>query len=190
MEFYDDFSSGLRSSEWGAWGQPRPYVDSNAKLHIPFDPTLTKGTAGATWQHPFTFGTFTMRVRRTVGNFKICPLLWPDAPVWPPEVDIAEGPDHLNPHQTVHYGLGPDDNQMIHRSYALAAPGLSAWTVLKTIWSPDVVSFLVNGSIKSEIKSTHDPDIPMKMHLQVGHSSLPGEEAGQLLVDWVSLSTD
>lgn len=184
--FRDDFTNGLNPAEWGTWGQPRPYVDANGRLQIPFDPVLTNGTAGATWQHPFTYGTFTMKMRRTIGNFKICPLLWPDAPVWPPEVDIAEGPDHLNPTQTVHYGTRLE-NFMHHAKYTLPDPGLSGFHILKTVWAPDNVDFYVDGDLKSSIASQDDPDIPMKPHLQVGHSNLTPEQPGRMVVEWVTL---
>lgn len=161
-----------------SWGYHKPYI-SGGTLTIPFVAGHTRN-AGIVVGPAFTYGRIEIVMRADATNFKICPNLWP-ASGSGYEYDIAEGRYRTAPTQTLHYG-----GSMIHRSLQLSGSGLSSWTTIVVTWSRGHIATYING-VASVIDDSHVPNIPMKLHLQVGQPHGGSEQSGVMQVRSVKI---
>lgn len=182
MQLDEDFKT-WDTERWAQWGAPGPYL-SKGHLHIPFEPMFTARTSGIVLRQPFTYGTVEARLRATVGNFRICALLWPDAGGTPPEIDFCEiGADdrhRTHPTQT----LWHDDGSASHSEYAAT---MTDFQRVGVVWGSGAVAFTLNGATMS--RWTWWPIVPMKLAFQVGipFDDRVKRQSGELILDTVTI---
>ena len=111
-----------------------------------------------------TYGKYEARVKVERGQgVRAVALLWPSAPVWPPEVDFFEidDPARETNQLTLHY---PPNNQMIHAS---VQSHFCKWHTVGVEWTPTALNYTLDGRVVSTMNA-HIPNIPMWMGLQSG----------------------
>jgi hypothetical protein len=97
---------------------------------------------------PRTYGAFFVRSKAVGVGPDDVELLWPKAPVWPPEVDFNESPAYPQSSTwTVHYAPG---NETVERT---ANVDLWQWHTWGVIWTPTSLTFLVDGYIWGRVTS-------------------------------------
>lgn len=183
VSLHEDFSQ-LDPEVWGAWGEPGPYL-AKGRVHIPFDPVLTTRTSGIAMRQAFLYRSVNAKLRATVGNFRVCALLWPEEGGSPPEIDFCEmGADQrhrTDPTQTVWH----DDRTADHSAYG--AP-MTDFQWVGVIWSRAGVVFTLNGT--PILTRTWSPSVPMKLAFQVGIPFDPRvrRQPGELIVAEVTVA--
>ena len=188
--YFNDFTSGL-GPEWNVCCPSGDFAAANTSLANGILDLKVDKVSGA-WKGalvilktPFTYGEVQIRARVDAGTgSRVADLLWPASGQWPPEIDfheIASG-DRQLVLNTLHY---PPGNQMIHTLYAADA---TAWHVFGVRWSPGLIEYTLDGKVEATVRSTHVPDEPMTLHLQVAvaENQTP-DHVVHLQVDWVSL---
>ena len=132
------------------------------------------------------YGAYFVRSRATGPGPDENELLWPVAPVWPPEVDMNEM--GFNPHSTswtVHYGHG---NTFVQTTRTF---DMERWHTWGLIWTPTSLTFTMDG--KSWGRLTNTAEIPhQKMMFDVQQQiwcsprlACPTHPAS-LQIDWVA----
>lgn len=87
-----------------------------------------------------TYGAYFIRSRVTGPGPDQNEMLWPAAPVWPPEVDINEmGNSTSSTSWTVHYGRGSAFVQTTRRF------NMERWHTWGVIWTPHSMIFTIDG---------------------------------------------
>jgi hypothetical protein len=109
-----------------------------------------------------TYGAFFVRSRMTGAGPTGVELLWPDANVWPPEIDFNEtlgGTSSTT--ATVHY---TSSNEIIHQVMNI---DMTQWHTWGVIWTPTSITYTVDGQVwGSETNAASIPNIPMHLSLQ------------------------
>jgi beta-glucanase (GH16 family) len=180
--FFDDFSHGLRSSQWGTysgqpggdpggWWSPSHAVVAHGVLNLETyrDPRYGGRwvSAGVSSAHALkqTYGKYEVRVRADRGKgVAFVTLLWPVGNVWPPEIDFAESGgetsvrDHVT--ATLHYR---SDNSQIQRTLPV---DLTQWHTVGVEWLPGKLIYTIDGRRWAVVRSGAVPDQPMELDLQ------------------------
>jgi beta-glucanase (GH16 family) len=135
-----------------------------------------------------TYGAYFVRSRVTGPGPDENELLWPVAPVWPPEVDLNEmGGPATSTSWTVHYGTGYAQIQGT-RSF-----NMLRWHTWGVIWTPRSLTFTIDGHPWGRITNVGQiPHQAMTLDIQqetyCGHAvvnACPTHPVA-LQVDWVA----
>ena len=132
------------------------------------------------------YGAWFVRSRATSAGATAVELLWPNANVWPPEVDFNEtGGSATGTSATVHFGAGNSQDQR-----GLTIDTL-AWHTWGVIWTPSSITYTVDGRVWGTItKAAEIPSIVMHLSLQEQTFCASGwacpSAPQQLNVDWVA----
>jgi beta-glucanase (GH16 family) len=183
--FADDFNgTTLNTSNWypysgqpggdpAGWWDPshvvvdnclltlKGYKDSAAKPGV-----FVTGGIGMTGTHAQTYGKYLVRMRVDRGNgISVIALLWPQANIWPPEIDFYEdGGNRASMSATLHCGSDGNDNCQVERN--LTAYDFSQWHTLGVEWTADKLVYTIDGTTWATVTSSKVPSIPMVLDLQ------------------------
>lgn len=206
QSYVQDFAGSSLPSGWPTFsGQPggdpgalwaaSHVVVSNGMLQLNAweDPAYgNKWVAGGTCYcgHSQTYGAFFIRSRVTGAGPTEVNLLWPAAPVWPPEIDFNEtNGDTTETSATVHF---TSSNQQDQRD--LTDIDMTQWHTWGVIWSPSEIVYTVDGRVWGTITKTNEiPNIPMTLDITQqtwcasGWACPTQPESTQ--VDWVAIYT-
>jgi beta-glucanase (GH16 family) len=212
--FADDFSgTTLNASNWGPYsGQPggdtagwwspshvvvdncmltlKGYKDAAAKPEV-----FVTGGVGMRGTHAQTYGKYLVRMRADKGDgISAIALLWPQADVWPPEVNFVEdgGGNRASTTATLHCGPNGIDNCKIQKT--LTGYDFSQWHTLGVEWTAGKLVYTIDGTTWATVTDAGVPSIPMVLDLQSQSlecsqwntcldSSTPAEVDMQ--IDWV-----
>jgi beta-glucanase (GH16 family) len=136
-----------------------------------------------------TYGAWFVRSRVTSAGATAVELLWPDANVWPPEVDFNENNGSASgTTSTLHFGASNSED---HRSMAI---DMTAWHTWGVVWTPSSITYTVDGRVWATI--TNAAEIPtISMHLSLQEQTFCASNWAcpsapqQLNVDWVAQYT-
>ncbi len=108
------------------------------------------------------YGAYFVRSRMTGPGPTGVELLWPDAPVWPPEIDFNETYGTTSSTSaTVHY---TSSNTQIPRSLNI---DMTQWHTWGVIWTANSIIYTVDGSVWGSVTTPSAiPDTPMHISLQ------------------------
>ncbi|MGA7834966.1 MAG: glycoside hydrolase family 16 protein [Acidimicrobiales bacterium] len=108
------------------------------------------------------YGAWFVRSRLTGAGPTGVELLWPDANVWPPEVDFNETNGSVSATTaTVHYS---SSNTQIGRSTGI---DMTQWHTWGVIWTSSEIIYTVDGTVWGTVTNTASiPTIPMHLSLQ------------------------
>ena len=108
------------------------------------------------------YGAWFVRSRLTGPGPTGVELLWPDASVWPPEIDFNEtfgGTSSTS--ATVHYDAA---NSQIAKSLNI---DMTQWHTWGVVWTPSWITYTVDGNVWATVTSSSSiPTIPMHLSLQ------------------------
>jgi hypothetical protein len=133
-----------------------------------------------------TYGAYFVRSRVTGPGPDQNEMLWPDANVWPPEVDFNEmGYPTTSTSWTVHFGHGSSFVQ------ETGAFDMEKWHTFGVIWTPTSMTFTMDGHTWGSITNVHViPHIKMSLDIQQQVWCQPDyacpTRASALEVDWVA----
>jgi len=111
-----------------------------------------------------TYGAYFVRSRMTGPGPTNVALLWPDANVWPPEIDFNETYGSTTATSaTVHWGAGNSQYPV-----RLSAIDMTRWHTWGVIWTPTSITYTVDGQVWATVSnsSAQIPNIPMHLSLQ------------------------
>jgi len=111
-----------------------------------------------------TYGAYFVRSRITGPGPTNVELLWPDANVWPPEIDFNETYGLTNATSaTVHWGASNSQYPV-----SLSSIDMTHWHTWGVIWTSTSITYTVDGQVWSRVSnsSAQIPDIPMHLSLQ------------------------
>jgi hypothetical protein len=156
------------------------YQDPNFNNEWVTGGTSLTGIAGQ------TYGAYFVRSRETAAGDDDDELLWPDANVWPPEIDFNET-----------YGTSTGSNATVHFNAAnnqdarTVTIDMTQWHTWGVIWSPTSIIYTVDGNVWGTVTKTAEiPTIPMHISLQSQTFCSAGWACptvnNSLLVDWVA----
>jgi len=135
--------------------------------------------------HPMLYGAFFVRSRLTGYGPNTAELLWPKAPVWPPEIDFNENLSHLSlTTGTLHWPPGNNTNfQILHIN-------MLRWHTWGVVWTPTSITYTVDGHPWHVATQTGTiPTIAMDVNLEQRTMCAVGRDCptdpSALLVDWV-----
>jgi len=135
--------------------------------------------------HPMLDGAFFVRSRLTGFGPNTAELLWPDSPVWPPEVDFNENLSHLNlTTGTLHWPPGDNAN------YQILHINMLKWHTWGVVWTPTSITYTVDGRPWHVVKEPGTiPTISMDLNLEQRTMCSLGRDCptapSALVVDWV-----
>jgi hypothetical protein len=135
-----------------------------------------------------TYGAYFVRSRVTGPGDDDAEILWPDADVWPPEIDFNEtGGPTTSTSATIHWGPNGQNNQ----EQRFATIDMTQWHTWGIIWTPTSVTYTVDGAVWGTITTASEiPNIPMHITLQsqtfcsAGWACPSSDQS--MLVDWVT----
>ncbi|HET8852950.1 MAG TPA: glycoside hydrolase family 16 protein, partial [Ktedonobacteraceae bacterium] len=210
--FADDFNgTTLNTSNWGTysgqpggdpagWFDPSHVIVSGGLLTLKGykDAAAKPGvfvTGGISMSHAQTYGKYLVRMRVDKGDgISAVALLWPQAKVWPPEVDFFEdgGGHRRGTSATLHCGPNGNDNCRVQKD--LSGYDFSQWHTLGVEWTAGKLAYTIDGTTWATVTNSRVPSIPMTLDLQSQSlecsqyttcldSSTPAEVDMQ--VDWV-----
>ena len=184
--FADDFTgTKLNTSNWYAyagqpggdpagWWAPSHVVVSNCVLTLKgYHDAAAKpgvfvtGGIGMTDPHAQTYGTYLVRMRADKGDgISAIALLWPQANVWPPEVDFYEdgGGGRTSMSATLHCGSNGNDTCQVQKD--LTGYDFSHWHTLGVAWTPGKLVYTIDGTPWATVTDSRVPSIPMVLDLQ------------------------
>ena len=201
LRFSENFTSTAISSSWAVLdGNTDPHYWSKDRVRQ-HDGMLTLRTAwnSATghWEsgsvvlkgNSQAYGGYAIRMRCSKGYSKCLALLWPDAPVWPPEIDFyeifAKDINRTSSKQTLHY-TKVDGSHGMHA--ATQSADFTQWHTVSVWWQPGKITYKLDGVITA----TMTADVPVApMHLTVSTSVSVQDGAPQptgpvyMDLDWV-----
>lgn len=204
LVYSQDFTGATLPAEWDAYsGQPggdpgalfaSSHVSvANGMLQIVTyqDPVSGQWVTGGTCLcgHPgLLYGAVFVRSRVTAPGDDDVELLWPDANVWPPEIDFNEtGGPTTSTTATIHWG--PQNSQ----SQVALSIDMTKWHTWGVIWTPISVRYVVDGRLWGVVTNPHEiPDIAMHLSIQSqtfcsAHWACPvNGTTNSELVDWVA----
>jgi hypothetical protein len=136
--------------------------------------------------HAQTYGAYFVRSRQTGAGPTAVMLLWPSAPVWPPEIDFNETAGGVSSTSaTVHFG---SSNSQIQRKFSI---DMTQWHTWGVIWTPTTVTYTVDGTVWGSVTTASAiPSQGMTLDLQQQTWCSSGwacpSAPQSLQVDWVS----
>jgi beta-glucanase (GH16 family) len=135
------------------------------------DAAANPSSAGGNWitggvclcgQTGQLYGAYFYRARITGPGPTTVGLLWPDANVWPPEIDFNEtGGGTTGTSATTHYS---SSNSQIQSTMSI---DMTKWHTFGVVWTPTSIIYTVDGrqwGIDTNVSSI--PTIPMHLSLQ------------------------
>jgi hypothetical protein len=109
-----------------------------------------------------TYGAWFERSRLTGPGPTGVALLWPDANVWPPEIDFNEtygGTSYTS--ATVHWDA---NNSQFHSK---VTANMTQWHTWGVIWTPTKITYILDGRVwGTDTVASEIPTIPMHISLQ------------------------
>lgn len=182
LDFFDDFSKGLRPNVWGAYSgepggdpgglwSPSHAVVAHGLLNLETYPDPEFGwrwVSGGVSSGPSlrqTYGKYEVRMRIDRGRgVAFAALLWPASNKWPPEIDFAENGGGTGARSQISAFLhhGAKDDQ-VQRSLRV---DFTKWHVVGVEWLPGELIYTIDGRAWSVIKSRAVPSVPMEMDIQ------------------------
>jgi beta-glucanase (GH16 family) len=156
------------------------YQDPNFNNEWVTGGTSLSGIAGQ------TYGAYFVRSRLTGPGPTGVELLWPDAPVWPPEIDFNETYGSTTATSaTVHYTSA---NSQIPKSLNI---DMTQWHTFGVIWTANSITYTVDGNVWGTVtQQSAIPNIPMHISLQSQTWCSSGwacpTAPQSMLVDWVA----
>lgn len=133
-----------------------------------------------------TYGAWYVRSRSTGAGPTTVLLMWPDAPVWPPEIDFNETAGGISgTTATVHFGAAN------HQEARATNIDMTQWHTWGVIWTSTSITYTVDGRVWGTVSNASEiPDQPMHLSIQQQtwcDSGWACPRAPQsLLVDWVA----
>ena len=133
-----------------------------------------------------TYGAYFVRSRVTGAGPTQVMLLWPKAPVWPPEVDFNEtGGSVTGTSSTVHWS---STNKIDQRGTSI---DMTKWHTWGVIWTASSITYTVDGRVWATVSvSSEIPNIAMTLDLQQQTWCSSGwacpTTPQSTLVDWVA----
>lgn len=133
-----------------------------------------------------TYGAYFVRSRITGAGPNEIQLLWPDAKVWPPEIDFNEsGGVDTSSSATVHWGTA---NYLDQRKVNI---DMTKWHTWGVIWTPKSITFTVDGQEWGVVNLQWEiPHQAMTLHIQqqtwCGEGRDCPTKAVSMLVNWVA----
>ncbi len=182
--FADDFNgTTLNTSKWGTysgqpggdpagWFDPSHVIVSGGLLTLKGykDAAVKPGvfvTGGISMSYARTYGKYLVRMRVDKGDgISAIALLWPQAKVWPPEVDFFEdgGGDRRGTSATLHCGTNGNDNCRVQKD--LSGYDFSQWHTLGVEWTAGKLVYTIDGTTWATVTNSGVPSIPMVLDLQ------------------------
>ena len=164
------------------------YYDAAAKPGV----FVTGGIGAKIFQ---TYGKYEVRMRVDKGDgISAIALLWPEANVWPPEVDFYEDGGGIRTGMIATLHCGPNGNDNCQVKSSLTGYDFSQWHTLGVEWTTGKLVYTIDGTTWATVTNIGVPSIPMALDLQSQSlqctqygscvdSSTPAEVDMQ--VDWV-----
>lgn len=212
LVFTDDFDRDELGDDWTAYhGQPGgdPYshwepdhVELNdGKLVLRGYEADGRWVTGgvSNWPVTQTYGRWEVRYHADASDeITYHFLLWPQAEIWPPEIDFAEDTGGARERilAFLHYG---EEDHTIERE--LDGVDFTEWNTVGVQWTPGRLDYLINGDIWATVTSDGVPDEPMWLGLQsqAGGCERPGfsidcpqvgtPDHADIEIDWVAVYT-
>lgn len=179
--FVDEFNRCGLGPNWGAYsGQPGGNTNSQwspsmvtvsgGMLHLRAvqreGSWITGGVANIS--APQLYGKWEVRFRvQASDEVSFHLLLWPQANVWPPEIDFLESNDgtRRSASAAVHYWGADGSKQKTMRS---VRGDFTRWTRVGVEWLPGQVRYLLNGKVWATASGPLvSPGIPMWLAMQI-----------------------
>ena len=205
LSYRSNFRSPVLPSEWGKFaGIPSGDAGSEwAPSHVLTGGGVIRLTTyrdpnfGGHWvsggmclcKKGMLYGAIFVRSRVTGPGPDEAELLWPVAPVWPPEVDLSESAYSTHSTSwTVHYGSGNAFEQGTHHF------NLERWHTWGVIWTRKSLTFTMDGRQWGRITNygeiphqpmTLDIDQQTRCNVPASWSACPKHQA-TLQVNWVA----
>ncbi len=188
--FADDFNgTTLNTSHWGAYsGQPggdpagwwdpshvivsgglltlKGYQDAAAKSGV-----FVTGGIGMNGTYAQTYGKYLVRMRVDKGDgISAIALLWPQANVWPPEVDFFEdgGGGRRGMSATLHCGPNGNDNCRVQKG--LSGYDFSQWHTVGVEWTAGKLVYTIDGTAWATVTGSRVPSYYLPRFLDAGRS--------------------
>jgi hypothetical protein len=179
QSYVSDFTGTTLPAGWGAysgkpggdpgaqWGLAHAVV-SNGMLQLEAYQDSAYGgewvTGGVSQSgRSQTYGAYYVRSRVTGAGPTNVELLWPVAPVWPPEIDFNEtGGAAVGTSATVHWGPGNNQDQRADHTI-----DMTQWHTWGVIWTPTSITYTVDGQVWGTVTVASEiPNQPMVLDLQ------------------------
>jgi len=179
QSYVNDFTGTTLPAGWGAysgkpggdpgsqWGAAHVVV-SNGMLQLE---TYQDSAYGGEWVtggvsqygESQTYGAYYVRSRVTGPGPTNVELLWPVAPVWPPEIDFNEtGGATIGTSATVHWAPGNQQEQ--HSDHTV---DMTQWHTWGVIWTPTSITYTVDGVAFGTVTNPSEiPNQAMTLDLQ------------------------
>lgn len=216
VDFYDNFSSPLRTDIWGRYmsGIPVGATSAYTKDNATVTPSPLPAGGGVLQLHTrYQNGHWTSAglssgrgFAATQGMWSVkakfdrahgvgyAMLLYPKGGAWPPEIDFAEGtaggPRIM---ATVHYGSAKQNFQI---QRFLTTVDMTKWHVYGVSITNTEVDYLLDGKVWARVKTTQTPRVPMWLGVQAGVKDCrvsTGEclarstpKSSSISIDWVA----
>ena len=134
-----------------------------------------------------SYGAYFVRSRITGGGANEVQLLWPASDTWPPEIDFNESLGYQSrTTASIHFGAANHVQQLsVKRNLLL-------WHTWGVIWTPDSITFVVDGRPWHVIRNPADiPKVRMRLDLEQRtmcsrHAQCPARPVS-MEVDWVAV---
>jgi hypothetical protein len=184
-----DAYSGEPGGDTGALFSPSGITVSNGLLNVN---TIQQGGGWVTGGVcdcglGLTYGAFFVRSRLTGAGPTGVELLWPDAQVWPPEIDFNETlGGTTSTTATVHYTAS---DQIVHQ--VMNGIDETQWHTWGVIWTPTSVTYTLDGQVwGTDSDAATIPTIAMHLSLQAQTWCASGwacpTTPESMQVDWVA----
>jgi beta-glucanase (GH16 family) len=211
MTFSDDFlGTSLNTNKWYEYtGHPggEPETDYSPSHDVVTDGMLilkgykddgvwTTGGVSNGKSGSQTYGKYEVRFKMDEGiGITYAALLWPANNTWPPEVDFAEDDSaaRSNVNAFQHFAKADGtDGQFINQT----AVNMTQWHTLGVEWTPDRITYTLDGAAWAVQTNTYVPSIPMVLDLQTEAIACTGNNPTQCIssstpsevdmdIDWV-----
>jgi hypothetical protein len=185
--FADDFSgTALNTTRWGAYqgqpsGDPNGWWDAshvvvnNCKVTLRgyYDSAVKPGifvTGGIGMKEIITqpYGKYEVRMRIDKGNgVSAIALLWPQAAVWPPEIDFYEDPGGDRTTASAFFHCGTNGNNSCILENKLLNYDLSQWHTVGVEWTPGTLKYTIDATVWATLSDSRVPTIPMFLAIQL-----------------------
>lgn len=208
--FTDDFNEPALTDNWRAYsGTPGGSPQSewrkdqvtlrDSQLVLEGVKEGDRWITGGVTNYPVTqlYGKWEVRFRadasdETTFHF----LLWPQAEVWPPEIDFLEnfGGDRQSASAFLHYKDSSEPNGR-GKTERTVEGDFTEWHTAGVEWVPGKVTYLLDGKPWATVDGDNVPDQPMWLGLQAqavdcsspAVSCTDGTTRADVLIDWVAV---
>jgi beta-glucanase (GH16 family) len=118
------------------------------------------------WRNAQTYGRWLIRYRAPASSvLSYHFLLWPQAEVWPPEIDIAEGFDRGRS-RILGFTHWVDSTGSRRRESGVVNADFTEWNTLELTWRPGEIRWRLNKATWMVVTGDAVPDEPMWLALQ------------------------